>query len=620
MAQHALLLDALTVLQPLQSLPSMLAIRDIRRRIAASRPDLRDRGVVADLLALDPLSCLRVLRFANAPMFGPPRQASAERAVGVRELVDGLGTSAVLRTLDVPVVEPDRTRRLRELWLHSLATACAARRLAVRFGSEDPEIAYLRGLLHDLTAWLQLLGQHHNGAATNLDGHDLARRWNLPLDDSTLGPIPQRLSRALASRTPPSPAELIALAESLAEHADFRHPDSPEPCDRSASLAASAQDVLVEAHEIAHEVEARLTRFGLDRKGCDDAGGSHRFGNDEDATLFQGRTRGEAYELVLGVLTCRAARTYREIESMVCAAALRHLDLDRAFLVGVDLDSGRAFLRSKADLSRRHVPRRAIQPTRTELDLLRDAATSSAARILVRSEPPAGLCGTLASDRALAIPIPTERTPALFLVADRALTGRVLDLDVDGTAASALASCSSLLFENLELRHRRARAERDALTDPLTRLANRGYGLARLNQAIAGSRRTGQPLSLIMADLDEFKQLNDTLGHLEGDRALRIAADVLRKTCRQSDTVCRYGGEEFLVVLPDIEASDATILATRLFTAVADAGERAGLPLTISIGLSALRDEDDVDALVGRADRALYASKSRGRNRFSVDT
>jgi diguanylate cyclase (GGDEF)-like protein len=122
-----------------------------------------------------------------------------------------------------------------------------------------------------------------------------------------------------------------------------------------------------------------------------------------------------------------------------------------------------------------------------------------------------------------------------------------------------------------------------------------------------------------MCDLDHFKRLNDTLGHVRGDAALRSTADVLRHSVRKSDTVCRYGGEEFLVVLPDTTPDEATVLAARMFTAVQARGETLGLPITISIGLTCCRPGDTLETILMRADHALYASKGHGRNRFSAD-
>ena len=144
-------------------------------------------------------------------------------------------------------------------------------------------------------------------------------------------------------------------------------------------------------------------------------------------------------------------------------------------------------------------------------------------------------------------------------------------------------------------------------------------GLVALDQEIRRAGRSGQPLTVLMCDLDHFKQLNDAHGHLQGDLALRATADVLRQTLRKTDTCCRYGGEEFLVVLPDTNADDATVLATRLFTAVQTRGEDLQLPVTISIGLTVFRSSDTVESILQRADHALYASKDSGRNRFSVD-
>jgi predicted signal transduction protein with EAL and GGDEF domain len=101
-------------------------------------------------------------------------------------------------------------------------------------------------------------------------------------------------------------------------------------------------------------------------------------------------------------------------------------------------------------------------------------------------------------------------------------------------------------------------------------------------------------------------------------QALRATADVLRKTLRRSDTICRYGGEEFMVVLPETSAEESAVLAARLFTAVEARGHDEKLPITVSIGQASVRQDDSAESLLNRADQALYASKAGGRNRFSI--
>ena len=232
-----------------------------------------------------------------------------------------------------------------------------------------------------------------------------------------------------------------------------------------------------------------------------------------------------------------------------------------------------------------------------------------------------GLLAALGSDQALVVAVSRDFATPSFLILDRTLTGRPIHLREDGQIASALGGTVAILVDNLQLRLSQERAQRFAVTDPLTRLTNRGVGLLVLQQEMARATRDPRPLCVLMLDMDEFKELNDTHGHLVGDQALRMTSAVLRKTLRRSDTVCRYGGEEFLVILPDTTPEEASILATRLFIAVEQAGKDQELPVTVSIGLATMRTTDDgTDSLVSRADRALYASKSRGRNRFSVDT
>lgn len=156
----------------------------------------------------------------------------------------------------------------------------------------------------------------------------------------------------------------------------------------------------------------------------------------------------------------------------------------------------------------------------------------------------------------------------------------------------------------------RSRAE----TDPLTGAASRRALLARLTQEIAVANRRGTPLAVVMLDLDKFKQLNDTRGHVAGDRALVACVLGWRSQLRPTDTLARLGGDEFFVVLPGIDLPDARRVADRLVDAVT----ALDAPVACSAGMTQFRAGDDADMLLGRTDRALYAGKSAGGNTVTV--
>lgn len=274
-------------------------------------------------------------------------------------------------------------------------------------------------------------------------------------------------------------------------------------------------------------------------------------------------------------------------------------------------------LRNKAEFSQRRLPLQAVPVTERERKAL-DDGIAGGVPVRLRRTGADGLLASLGIEEALLLPVNREFSTPGFLVLDRTPSMRPITDDCVERAA-ALGQTCSLLLENLLLTLRLIRAQEFALTDALTRLYNRGMGMRTLEQEIARSRRNGLPLTVLMIDLDEFKKLNDRYGHLQGDVALRATADQLRKTVRRTDTVCRYGGEEFMVVLPETTPEDASVLAARLFTGVEECGKELNLPITISIGLSSMRDGDDAGRILERADRALYASKNQGRNRFSID-
>ncbi len=172
----------------------------------------------------------------------------------------------------------------------------------------------------------------------------------------------------------------------------------------------------------------------------------------------------------------------------------------------------------------------------------------------------------------------------------------------------------------LELRKSQEELQKMALTDPLTQLGNRATFDMSIKQAAARTQRSGIPYSLLMIDLDHFKAFNDSHGHQVGDVILRLVAEAIGTAARDSDICCRYGGEEFAVILPDTKGKNAEILASRIHRRIKQVSQAQPLdrqPITVSIGISSAnrRNNSHPQSLVEEADQALYLAKKNGRNR-----
>ena len=166
-----------------------------------------------------------------------------------------------------------------------------------------------------------------------------------------------------------------------------------------------------------------------------------------------------------------------------------------------------------------------------------------------------------------------------------------------------------------------ARLIRQATLDPLTGLNNRGHFEALATNELARSRRTGGPVAVMLCDVDHFKQVNDRYGHAAGDLALAHVAQVLSAHLRECDVLARWGGEEFLALLPDSSLPAAQAAAERIRAAIEAQPldlEGAALSITLSFGVAAVQDSHDLQAATARADKALYESKRAGRNRVSL--
>ena len=196
---------------------------------------------------------------------------------------------------------------------------------------------------------------------------------------------------------------------------------------------------------------------------------------------------------------------------------------------------------------------------------------------------------------------------------------REIEVQVPPELASVANAFNTMLKQITQQEDALAAAAR---ADGLTGLLNRREFDRAIDEAIAVSKESGEPFSLLMIDVDHFKQFNDTHGHLAGDDALRQVAATIELTARESDRAYRYGGEEFAMILPGLRTYEATAIAERLCNTIA--AQTLILPdgqkqtLTVSIGISVFSPRVSPPNIIELADRALYAAKVEGRNQVKV--
>jgi diguanylate cyclase (GGDEF)-like protein len=180
------------------------------------------------------------------------------------------------------------------------------------------------------------------------------------------------------------------------------------------------------------------------------------------------------------------------------------------------------------------------------------------------------------------------------------------------------------MFRVLTYRQRYEELQKIVVRDALTNVYNRGFFDEAIEKYVAMSKRSGRPICMMMLDVDHFKRVNDTYGHTEGDRVLQLIAGSIQSTLRVSDYVCRYGGEEFAVLLPQTDLDQAVKLAQRVVAelpgALSTGWRGAGvMDVTVTIGVAEYpREATDGADLVRVADRRLYAGKAAGRNRVEA--
>lgn len=212
----------------------------------------------------------------------------------------------------------------------------------------------------------------------------------------------------------------------------------------------------------------------------------------------------------------------------------------------------------------------------------------------------------------------TSKEPSLFEYKGRwLLTSATTIRDKDGAPIGSAALLRDVTLEQALLKE----LERLSITDALTNVYNRRHLDATLKTELARSRETGSSMAVIMIDVDFFKKFNDTYGHDQGDRVLKMAGQVMNTTARKYDVPCRYGGEEFTVILPSTDPEGAMHFAERLRHNV-ESMSVDGLKVTISLGVACfpMIAVDSPEALIEAADLAMYRSKESGRNFSTLAT
>ena len=204
----------------------------------------------------------------------------------------------------------------------------------------------------------------------------------------------------------------------------------------------------------------------------------------------------------------------------------------------------------------------------------------------------------------------------LTVVSDVSMGDFSKEIDVSSSGEASFEALGEAINEVINiLRQSHERLKHLSEIDPLTNIPNRRHFFDQLEIDLERAKRYSSPMSLAMIDLDFFKKVNDTYGHLVGDEVLKETAKILRNSIRKADVVGRYGGEEFVIAMVGINIKNAQIVCEKLCKAVENYKHSSAGTITISIGVAELNKNDTVETLIARADKALYAAKEKGRNR-----
>ena len=644
------------IIEKLQTLPSLpqAASRLMQEVI---KPDA-SMAEVARIVESDQGLMSRVLRLVNSPFYGVRYEVTTvEHAVGLLGLKAIESMVLSLTVFDVLAPSKKHALDLVRHWQHSLAVAAAAKYIAAKTGYKVPDEAYTAGLLHDVgraildvcapeelrkvmealarTGTLAIdveretIGIDHTGV-----GEFVLRRWNIPEHicrgvglhhrDNLKG-LEDKSAAALAAIV--QAADFLAWANGLGSLETAPKLLSTPVVER-ALTGIDQREVFA---EMAKELKGAAELFGVDvpdneelRRALSmtatELGRIHTLHRDIEQRLARKTREVEA----VNILMRRVRHTYNkaDVVKVLMDAVCKGLAYERAAYFDVDQETGEIRGVSVADVTAvpGDISNVVLSAPKTDTPL-GQILVSGKASLMVAADGGDGLLGALDSAEAIVAPLASSKRIVGLVLADNYISKRPLTA-ADLMSLSVLAEEAGLAFENAVLYEHAQRLRTMAETDALTQLYNRRHIMHLLQNEIYRTERYKLPLSVVMIDIDRFKTFNDKYGHQAGDRVLRSFGRLLKRTSRNIDIPGRFGGEEFLVILPETGIEAAGIYAER----VRKLAERLGARLkdrfnecsfTISVGLTSFNQEsDDINSFVHRVDQAMYAAKQRGRNRI----
>lgn len=647
------------ILRDLDSIPTLPSV--VTRILEIVLDDTSSVRDAAKIIEADQALASKVLKIVNAAAYGL-RQKVSTVAHAIAML--GFGT---LKSLVLSVSVYDGLLDGRKdsgfdkslYWQHCLAVAAAARALAKEMSFDLPDEAYVAGLLHDIgkvvldqkarAEYVRVLRRVREesclfcGAERELLGVDhaevggwVAERWNFPptlqdairhhhSDLSTID-LPQRNLQLVAMT---HVADFLAWTQGMGSVEARVPPLLDRRAEEIVGLKRIKLDAITEAIDGEMEKMAEVFRFPTPdikrfraalQKANIELGRINSL-YDEARRQLERRVR-ELTALNQAIRMARQTLDPKQVQKTVLETVRAGLGFDRVSFF--EWKDGKLACSAVQDSTHLDLDLASLTCPAPPGDPFVDRCRTQQRPFRMVSggeETGTRILRQLELSEAAAAPVICQKELHGVIVADNGIS-RVAIGEAALESLGILASEAGLAIENARLFQRTLELAR---VDELTTVLNRRQTMEQLALEMERARRYKRPLSLAMCDIDHFKKVNDTYGHLAGDQILQGVAKLIRSSSRDVDIVGRYGGEEFMVLLPETELDTGIVYAERVRKTVEKWGTgrkelKPGHNVTISIGVAAYAPETDtgVEAFIEKADKALYAAKERGRNRVCV--